>query len=243
MNRLKFLISILVIVFFVAVIIQLRLDVDSFMSYAYEALGKDWDEAISDYESAGLYASAPVINSTPIKDLIMHGERGVLDDGTIIEEKWVPYKPESYHYITISIEATGYGEVTFELNGHTKDYPIGNWKSEPIEKAVEELYQFRIKEPNNVNVANIQATTIKVSATGKAITGSSSVTTYGSKKEDLRFQASTSGEGATVVAGKSSFLKWTPGITLTVPAEGYLHYNGEYSITTNDYKAGYSENN
>lgn len=243
MNRLKFLIIILVIVFFVAVIIQLRLDVDSFMSYAYKALGKDWDEAISDYESAGLEASAPVIISTPINDLTMHGERGVLDDGTIIEEKWEPYKPDGYHYITISIKATGYGEVVFELNGHTKDYPIGNWKSEPIEKAVNEYYEFEIEEPNSVDVANIQPTTVNVSATGKVLTRSVRLTTYGSMQEELRVQASTSGVGVTFGTGKSSFWEWTPGITTTVPAEGYLHYNGKYSITTNDYKVRYSENN
>ncbi len=239
MNKLKFLLFISVIVFFVAVIVPLRLEAYCFIYLPNDFLDREWNEARSDYESAGLYASKPVIRQTPFDGMKMHGERVVNDNSTIVTEKWVPYKPEGYHYITISIIATGYGEVSFELNGQTQDLSIGNWTSEPIKKAVRELYQFKIKEANNVintsvpdfNVAHIQPTKVDVSATGKALTRSQRVTTYGSRQEARSIQASSSGVGFGFVIGTSSYWKWTAGITRTVPADSY---NGSYSIETND---------
>ncbi len=238
MNKLKFLHFISVIVFFVAVIVPL--------SSAHNNSAK-WNRERADYESSGLEAYPPKITSGPANGLTMHGERGVLDDGTIVTEEWVPYKPKNFHYIRISIIATGYGEVAFELKGYRRDYAIGHWTSEPIKKAVNEYYVYQIEEPNNVDVANIQPTTepttVNVSAYGKAYTRSVRVTTYGSKQEAKSVQASTSGVSVGVVTGTSSFWKWTAGITVPVPAEGHLHYTGEYSFTVNDYKLGYSANN
>lgn len=179
-----------------------------------------------------MWASAPEITSNPANDSTLHGERGVWDDGTIFEEKWVPFKPNDTHEISISITATGYGEVAFVLNGERMDYDIGHWVSEPIEKAVEERFVFKITESNNVDVANIQPTTVNVSGTGSASTRSVSLVTYGSKSEMKGAQASNTGVGINWVEGETSFWKWDYGITTPVPAEPY---NGSYSITTNDY--------
>ncbi len=80
----------------------------------------------------------------------MVGERIVNSAGEIVAEEWTPHKPEGYHYITLRLIATGYGDVSFELKGQTRDYPIGNWMSEPIRKAEREVFSIRIKERNNV---------------------------------------------------------------------------------------------
>ena len=242
MNKLKFLIFISVIVFFVAVIAPLRLESVFVIYLPNDIFYHEWDEVRADYEAEGLEVSKPFLRVVPGNDMTMHGERAVLD-GKIVHEKWVPYKPRRYHYVRISTIATGYGEVAFNINDYTKDYPVGHWTSEPIKKAVDEIFQYERKEGNNVDVANIQPTTVNVSAKGKAYARSVRVTTYGSKSEAKGAQASTSGVGVTFVTGTSSLWKWSHGITRPIPVEGYLHYNTNYSITVNDYKVGYSENN
>ena len=142
-----------------------------------------------DMESSGLEASKPVIQTIPMNGLNMHGERTLTNSdlpvSLILSESWTPYKPENYHYIKISIIATGYGEVAFTLNGSTKDYSIGNWTSEPLQKAERELYTFRIKKPNGVVNPNlpdydadqIRPITVSISATGSAQTRSRRIVT------------------------------------------------------------------
>ena len=245
MNKIKFRLFISVIVFIVAVALPLSLEAVVLFWLPNDQLSEwerraRWEVERSDYESSGLYASKPVIMQTPFNDLKMHGERVVTDGNLIVTEKWVPYKPEGYHYISISIKATGYGEVAFELKGETRDFSIGHWTSEPIQKAINELYQFRIKEPNNVinssirsdRVGHIQPTKVKVTATGKALTRSRRVTTYGSKQEAVTAQASLTGVSAGVVIGTSSYWKWEAGITRPVPVKP--PYEGSYSIEISD---------
>ena len=242
MKKIKFPLFITAIVFFVAVIVPLKLE--ALMIYMppemLDSLSTAWDEERDDYESSGLHASKPVIRQTPFNGMNIHGERVVTDNSFIITEKWVPYKPEKpYHYITIMLRATGYGEVSFELNGETKDFSIGHWTSEPIQKAENDIYKFRIEEQNNVinkslsdyHSDQIQDTDVSVSATGKAITRSRRIMTYGSKQAALNAQASSSGGGIGFVIGKSSYWQWVAGLAREVNADPY---NGRYSITIND---------
>ena len=226
--------------FFVAVIVPIRLEAGGFV-YIPSKMLQSWDEVRSDYESTGLETYGSRIGMTPADGLNIHGERVVADDGFIVTEKWVPYKPDSFHYVSITLIATGYGEVAFELKGQTKDFVIGHWTSEPLVKAVNEVYTFRIKEQGNVINTNIKdfyadhiqptPINVSVSATGKAITRSRRVVTYGSKQEAVAAQASSSGVGVHFVTGTSSYWKWEAGITREVVADPL---DGGYSITTND---------
>ena len=202
-----------------------------------------WEENRADMESSGLYASKPVIQTTPMNGLNMHGERTITDSdlpvSLILSELWTPYKPENYHYIKISIVASGYGEVAFILNGESEDFSIGRWTSEPLQKAERMVYTFTIKVPNGVVNPNlpdydadqISPITVSISATGSAETRSRRITTYGSEQTALSAQAGTSGAGIGFVIGESSYWKWAAGITRSVDADPY---NGSYSVTIND---------
>ncbi len=202
-----------------------------------------WEENRADMESSGLYASKPVIQTTPMNGLNMHGERTITDPNLpvsfILSESWTPYKPENYHYLKISISATGYGEVAFTLNGETEDFSIGHWTSEPIQKAEREVYTFRRKKPNGVvnpnlpayDAAQISPTTVSIYATGKATTQSRRIVTYGSEQSAITAQAGSSGAGIGFIIGESSYWKWEAGIPRDVDADPY---NGSYSVTIND---------
>ena len=94
-----------------------------------------WQQDHSDMDSSGLGASAPRILSTPADGSVFHGDRNVTPGGQVVREVWTPTKPQDYYYVKIGINATGYGEVAFTLNGNTADRDIGSWRSEPLKKA------------------------------------------------------------------------------------------------------------
>ncbi len=206
-----------------------------------------WAEDRSDMDSNGLYVSNPVIISTPGNKTNYHGERviyslaaqGSYFGSLILEEDWEPTKPGDFHYITIMVNATGYGEIAFTLKKKTRDYPIGNWASEPLKKAEREVYSFRIKEMNGLyntdeigTAEEISPTTVNVSATGVVQSRSRSIVTYKSKQKALTAQASTTPSASlSFVIGESTYWKWEAGITRDVNADPY---NGSYSVTIND---------
>ena len=247
MNKVKFRLFISIIVLFVAVVLPLSLEAVMILYLPKEFLDREWNEVRSDYESTGLHTTKPTIRSTPANGLKMVGERIVDSAGNIVTEEWTPYKPEDYHYITIGLIATGYGEVSFVLKGQTRDHVIGNWQSEPIEKAEREVYQFRIKELNNVinkgipenRVGHIRdIDKVDVSATAQVFVRSRRVTTYGSRQEAKTAQASLpAGVSAGVVIGTSSYWKWEAGMTVPVkvdPKNDLFVYEGSYFIDIND---------
>ena len=193
----------------------------------------------SQLESIGLEASSPRILSTPADGSVFHGERNVTPGyGQVVSEVWTPTKPEDYYYVKIGINATGYGEVAFTLNGSTRDYDIGNWRSEPLQKANNDSFTHRVRYLTNIiNEARvgftdeISPTTVSISATGSALTRSRSITTYSSEQEALTAQASVTGPSVGFVIGESTYWKWEAGITRTVNADAY---NGNYEVTIND---------
>ena len=88
-----------------------------------EILNNDWNNNRKDLESSGLEASAPRIFSGPSDGSVFHGERNVTPGyGQVVHEVWTPGKPWGYYNLKIGINATGYGEVAFTLNGNTSDY-------------------------------------------------------------------------------------------------------------------------
>ena len=199
-----------------------------------------WQRDHSQMNSVGgLEASKPMILSTPANGSVFHGERNITPGyGSVLREEWTPTKPENYHYIKIGITATGYGEVAFTLKGRTKDYQIGHWTSEPLKKAVKEVYTYRIKETTTIRnpdregfADEISPIVVSMSATGKAQTQSRQVVTYGSRQTAVNAQASATGPAVSFVIGSSTYWKWEAGITRDVDADDY---NGSYSVTIND---------
>jgi len=172
----------------------------------------------SQLESFGLSASTPRILSTPADGSVFHGERNVTPLGQIVREVWTPTKPGDYYYVKIGINATGYGEVAFTLNGSTKDYNIGSWTSEPLQKADNQPFTHEVRY--NTNIINesrvgwtdeISPTTVSISATGSAQTRSRQITMYGSRQEAVTAQASVTGPSVGFVIGESSYWKWEEG--------------------------------
>ena len=190
-------------------------------------------------DSSGLEASAPRILSTPMDGSVFHGERNVTPGyGQVVSEVWTPTKPWDYYYVRIGINAKGYGEVAFTLNGNTRDSDIGSWRSEPLRKANRNPFTF--EKRYNTNIINearqgfadeISPVTVSMPATGSAQTRSRSIVTYGSRQAAINAQAGTTGPSVGFVIGTSTFWKWEAGLTRTVSAD---NYNGSYSVTIND---------
>ena len=151
----------------------------------------------------GLEASAPRILSTPMDGSVFHGERNVTPGyGQVVSEVWTPTKPLDYYEVRIGINAAGYGEVAFTLNGSTSDYTIGHWTSEPLKKAKRQPFTHKkryytniINESREGYADEISPATVSMSATGTAQSSPRWITTYGSRQAALTAQAGTTGIG------------------------------------------------
>ena len=222
----------------VAFIVCLGLFIKTDASFIYVP-AELWPQEHSKMDQGGLEASKPRIGSIPADDSVFRGDRNVTPGGQVVRETWTPTKPRDYYYLKIGLTATGYGEVAFTLDGRTKDYTIGHWTSEPLQKADNYPYTYEKKYLTNIinearkgYVDEISTATVSISnKTGSAQTRSRQVVTYGSKQAAVSAQASATGPSVSFVIGKSTYWKWEAGITRSVNADTY---NGSYTVTVND---------